>query len=897
MMQASIVIPVWSGLKVRRVLRRLWWDHGIVLLFYLSLSLGVTWPLTQNFTSAITGMGDARHHLWGLWHTKQALLAREPLFSSSLLYYPHGVNLLTHALGPLMGILALPFWILGPEAAYNGALLVGFGLTGYGMYLLSRSLQFDRSIGLFAGTVYLMAPIHLSAVYGHLSKAFLGALPLVLLALNAALDTKRSRWWMPAVAGFMLLAFLQSAEQYVYAGLAITFFMLAELLASAQRWALVRRCLLIWAVVLAVTGPLLVMTITAANNPAIVRSVNLESFQHQPDLIQFFLPAASSRLLGPIFESLLRPYNTSGIETAVFLSWTGLILCVVALVRRTGIVRRWLLFTSLCVLLALGPNLKVLGQTHFTEFELPILLPYALLTDLPGFDFMRTPGRFMLLGFVSFSIAASLGLAWLSSRFSSHRRPVVAIVATALVLMEGWPKPWPQETLRPVPRFYQQIAQDGMQYGVFDLPIRPAQTISFDSWYVYYSSYYQMYQMVHGKGIASGYVSRPYIVHPLFGQWISDSINGTPLDSNIFLNGEPANRYANALYELARHGYRYVVYHKPQAGYADYQKDSWGESHAQAFIKAVFGPQPPLVDDELVSVFEIPPFTNSPPLTMTIALRESAGANWLESVTKQRWAYSPASFYVASPYPQAARLEIVLDTLYDSEEEAFVDKATASLQIESGMTTVARISTGKETRFPLFLSPGSQAITLTVLPKEREARGDHSGQMRFAIRSVNLHTSDALSLPEDILVDGQRQATRGDVMLVIYGDGWYEREDLPGTDLAWRWAKSPAELYIYSPSLRRVNLTAMPRSLHESSSANGTGSHGVMIVAVNDQTVERSDVWVGQPFAIGVNLNAGWNRVSFSLVEGNFRPIDFQPGNGDARELSFALAEIRLFNE
>ena len=44
----------------------------------------------------------------------------------------------------------------------------------------------------------------------------------------------------------------------------------------------------------------------------------------------------------------------------------------------------------------------VMGKIHFTEYELPIILPYAFLTALPGFDFLRTPGRFMLVGFVGF---------------------------------------------------------------------------------------------------------------------------------------------------------------------------------------------------------------------------------------------------------------------------------------------------------------------------------------------------------------------------------------------------------------------------------------------------------------------------------------------------------------
>ena len=31
-----------------------------------------TWPMVLQINSAILGMGDARHHLWILWHTREA---------------------------------------------------------------------------------------------------------------------------------------------------------------------------------------------------------------------------------------------------------------------------------------------------------------------------------------------------------------------------------------------------------------------------------------------------------------------------------------------------------------------------------------------------------------------------------------------------------------------------------------------------------------------------------------------------------------------------------------------------------------------------------------------------------------------------------------------------------
>ena len=184
----------------RTRLQDLWSNHGTVLIGYAILSILVTWPTVAHFTTTITSDGvDARHLVWRLWQTQQALLGQQPLFFAPQLYYPQGISLLANAEGPVANLLALPFWPWGPVAAYNGALIAGVGLTGYCMYLLARGLGLDPFVAFFAGLMLLMAPMHLAGLLGHLDKTFLGFPPLILLALHRALDLKRGRRW--AMAG------------------------------------------------------------------------------------------------------------------------------------------------------------------------------------------------------------------------------------------------------------------------------------------------------------------------------------------------------------------------------------------------------------------------------------------------------------------------------------------------------------------------------------------------------------------------------------------------------------------------------------------------------------------------------------------------------------------------
>lgn len=734
-------------------LHRLGRDPGLAMLAYLGLSLAVTWPLARDFTTALTGVGDARHQLWALWHTKEALAGREPFFYTSLLYYPIGIPLTGHSLGPLAGLFALPFWPLGPEAAYNGTLLVGFWLTGCCMYWLAQGLGLGRGVSFFAGTLLLIAPRHtVTAAAGHLEKTFLGWLPLTLLALHHALDLNRSPWWTAATGLMLLAALLHSSEQFLFAAVAVGFLMLMALLTGqrAERWPKFRRSLLVGGSALILCGPVLALVLSTATNPAITVDRYLESFRHQPDLIQFFLPdALTSRWLGPLFTGFLNPYVQARQETSVFLSWPGLILCLVALWRGPNEAKTWGALTALFVVLSLGPELLILGQNRFTRYELPVILPYALVTSLPGLGFLRSPARFMLMGYVGLGIAAGLGLQWVLAHLDRRFHLPVLALAVALVLFENWPLSPPQEKLRPVPRFYQQIAHDRELYGVFDLPIRPFRRLDYSSSCIVYSSYYQMYQMTHRKGIASGYLSRTYDRHPVFGDLIENSTRSRTAQPDLLVNGRPANPYAGVEYELARNHYRYVVFHKPRSEYREYKPGSWGERTAREFVEGVFAGRAPLVDDELVTVYAVRPLTDTALLTVTMALGDGwwpeiegaaeTGATW-------RWAESPAQLRIYSPVSQTAQLEIVPALLYDPDEANLLgEEGTIQITVNDGVAQKFPVRVGEPLVVDLSLRPGRNTVTLAwpagnFRPSEVWPESQDQRRLSFAVSRIDLMT-------------------------------------------------------------------------------------------------------------------------------------------------------------
>lgn len=862
------------NLLIPRFFKYSWNSEWILpIVGYVIFSLLITWPLIRNFSTAILGVDETRHNLWVLWHVTQSLEQGEGLFQTHLLYYPLGISLLIHSSGPLLGFLTLPFELVGPAAVYNAALLTSFSLSGYFMYLLARDFGVSRLAAWFAGGVYIAAPVHTVFLYvGHLGQMFVGTLPLTLWAFNRALDLKRSYRWA-FLPGIVLLATLLDAGwNFIGAILGAAVFVGTMLLFRSYELSekFVRRCLLVGIVILILTGPLLFVTVKASHNPAIPTSRNLSSSAYHPDLVQMFIPMSStSRFIGPWFTEVIAPYLSGmGHEMYIFVPWTCWLLLGLGVFKGGKSTWRWLLLTLVFCSLALGTTLKVLGKTTFTDYGLPIILPYAFLSSLPVFDVIRTPGRFMQMAYVGITLLAGLGMTWLRSWLPRRWRYVLPIFLMALTFFEVWPTTFPQEPLREIPDFYRKIAQDKESYGVFDLPIRPYLEREFHSSYIHYSAYYQMYQMVHGKGIATGYISRQYAVHPLFGHFISDQITEFPLQSNVFVNGIPSSRYANLEYELAKYNYRYVVFHKPQEGYKEYHSGSWGETESLELLREVFGSRTPIVDDNLTTVYEVAPPCAVEDLTPAIALRDA-----------ESWSASPATFYMASPMTDSAFLEVTLTSLQVAESGQLTDHGWIALQSADGAWSMSPVTIGVPVTMPLLLSAGSQIVTMTVTSGAWWEDGVAPTALNMAIGRVNLRGNFSIPVPDRTL---------------LYTEGWHGAEIWDSTQRSWRWAMSPAHISIYSAEGAHLRLRSVVGAVYDPTRENGAGTQGNLLVSVNGSVPEPVSVQVGQPFEMDLALRPGENTLSFELEAGNFRPADIQPGNGDLRWLSFNLQEFEL---
>ena len=146
---------------------------------------------------------------------------------------------------------------------------------------------------------------------------------------------------------------------------------------------------------------------------------------------------------------------------------------------------------------------------------------------------------------------------------------------------------------------------------------------------------------------------------------------------------------------------------------------------------------------------------------------------------------------------------------------------------------------------------------------------------------------DCLAMPPDIQV-----ATKHERVLGIFGPGWYDRESYEG--VSWRWATSPAQIFVFTPEKRTLILTTTPISFRNAAAPNGFGEGGSLHFTLNQQDLATLDLHAGQPFSVHLPLSPGWNDLLLTSPAGNLRPVDVDPATGDTRLLGFSFSAIAL---
>lgn len=677
--------------------REPWHELLLIFLGYLLLGVVFTWPLALSLGDGVIQKGglpvDAGQGVWNLWWARTAALNGWSPFETRYLFYPLELNLFLQTLSLPNALLVAPVLLAaGPVAAFNTVALLSFGLGGLFAYRLARALVDDRLAALAAGFVFAFGPYHIQRLWsGPMELIAVQWVPLYVLLLMAAL-ARRS---LPSVAwaGLALLVTTLASQYYgLYA--AVYTAAHAGLAALLAPRGLRLRTLAAGAGVGLIWLALLLPFVLGAGG---LGGVALEDWYmrqvyHSVALVDLIVPNIQHPLWGAAaaeWQGRLHPF---GLEGGAGIGLIASALCALALLRSRRRAWPWLALGLLCLLLAMGPQLRL------TAAESPVPGPFLLLNLFGPFRNSSRPSVFMALALVPVAALVALGLAglrgWgqgekivsLAAVRSVRGRSTVAGALAALLAAEALVAPWPITELRAAPSVYEMNA-DPVPGAVLALPARNNDSRGLLS------------QICHGRPQLGGYLARlpdyPLARYPSAVQRLLDAQEPGP----DILDLSPAA-------QLAALGVRFVVLDltelpRFEAGRIREQLAAEGVERVRA--------------DEQGELYAVDPAAARP----TAAL----GAGWYDvesdGARVWRWAQGRAEITLLMPAAGPAVLSFVA-TAYGEPR---------ALEIRLGDQMVRRVEVpaapyDSRVSLALMLPPGATTLTLespaTASPEGRQ---------------------------------------------------------------------------------------------------------------------------------------------------------------------------------
>jgi hypothetical protein len=260
----------------------------------------------------------------------------------------------------------------------------------------------------------------------------------------------------------------------------------------------------------------------------------------QTDLLAYILPPQRHPLLGSWTAGT---YGRFAIN-AHFWAYIGLVplaLAILVVIVRPRKALPWLLAGLFFFVLALGPILRFNGNVYPE-----IKLPFGLATDLFSTFGFNWPNRFNLGLMAAVSVLVGLASAYLSDRF---QKSWLLVIPAALILFEYAVVPQQTTLAPPNSDFYSQIAADGEDYALVDLPLTRSD-----------GEVHRYFQTIHTKPLVGGWdyripdSAREFMLsNPFLATWVVEDFAS-----------DPGNAPEQALADLEAAGVRYLVIHKNQ---------------------------------------------------------------------------------------------------------------------------------------------------------------------------------------------------------------------------------------------------------------------------------------------------------------------------------------------
>lgn len=544
-------------------------EISIALLFYLGLSLLVTFPLLFHFLDHVTGaeQSDLWAHIWGFWRTERSLITMHQLpYQVHFLNYPVG-GVLYHV-DLLNSMFMIPLkMIFGMVVGYNLLVLIQLVLGGFCMHLVARQFTKRTIPALLAGMSYAFCSfvITFPLASGVSERLNIAWIPLFFFFLLKILKKPRIRYFILAgiTYGFAALGCWKYGLFVYFLTFLFALFLIFRLpikklidrkgnpgLISSYLRLLFTRLLPLALVCGLVVVPILLPATSSvqASSGLLHRESNLfwngKSFLNEMnmfDLRDLFLPQSSS---------LRVTYHWDLLYQGAYIGFLLMLLSLFSIPSRKTYSLFFVPAALLFLILTLGPTITLSPSS----LRYDSLVYQFMARTVPFFTSLHAPWEYILLCAFCLSAAAAIGLDFIITQLPGKLQiPFAAAVLVLVGIEQFWVNPVPVPVpIAPVkvPEFYYTLAQDKDDYAVFEFPDYRDRTNLVYEMYFYY-------QTIHQKLIPYG-INRGWTDEDPFWRSLRHyqrGISGTVLDV------DPSLARASIKY-LREHNYRYFIVHK-----------------------------------------------------------------------------------------------------------------------------------------------------------------------------------------------------------------------------------------------------------------------------------------------------------------------------------------------
>ena len=459
------------------ITKKIFGEHVSVVFIFSILTMILTLPVILDFANEAAGLAcdDSCYMMWRFWWTDFSFENDLDPQYSNYIFYPDGINIgIGGSLLPIaIGFLLVQF--LDHVTAWNIIWFLGLVFGGYGCYLLANNFSKNYLSSIIAGIIFTFTTYHMSHSLAHPGLSMIVWLPIFVLFLFKLLE-KQSKYY--SIVGGIIF-FLVSLT-HLYNSLFITIFSIIFFAVYIFRQKKVSNKTFITNFSILFTIGLISSSVLFLSTPAISDelpsrplsehinySANLENLilpvhQHTTQIISDY------GMITSFYSFFDKQPFTLSIENLTFLGYSVIFLSALAVIRyRRNHTWFWLLICGIFVLMSLGPELKIFNES--TGIELPDKVFYD---NIPGWDQLRSPARFIVMANLALAVLASYAVYGLiKNKFSSFKQQIMLTsIIGFVILFEFSMIPYLSYT-EPIPDIYEEIKNDESKFAVLPVPI------------------------------------------------------------------------------------------------------------------------------------------------------------------------------------------------------------------------------------------------------------------------------------------------------------------------------------------------------------------------------------------------------------------------------------------